>query len=166
MALKEFVLFRHAKKNFDSIDPDLSQDGLKQALRILESVQKNELPTPQFLFTSPKKRAQQTLSILQEELQIPLIIEPALDEQNSEEPSSAFRNRVIQFLTKDLPSKNINFAFLCTHLDWLEMFAAVAPLKVDLSSEIIHIPPAHYYHVSLSREANHPWDLLKKGGIP
>lgn len=166
MALKEFVLFRHAKKNFDSIDPDLSRDGFEQAARILEAVQKNKLPLPQVLLTSPKKRAQQTLSYLQEELQIPLFIETALDERGPEESSSQFHRRVTEFLSKELPYKNVQFAFLCTHLDWLEAFALIAPLKIDISSEIIHIPPAQYYHVAISNDQKQAWEIVKKGGIP
>lgn len=165
MALKEFVLFRHAKKNFDSHDPDLSPDGFKQAQKIVEKVLNKELPTPQVLFTSPKKRAQQTLSFLQEELQIPLLIDPALDERTSNEKSLDFKNRINQFLSKELPYKNVSYAFLCTHLDWLETFAELSPLNIDISSEILHVPPAHFYHVSLNHEMRFPWELIKKGVI-
>lgn len=165
MPLKEFVIFRHAQKSSWSNDPDLSQEGHRQALQITNHVSRRHLPTPQQLISSPKKRAQQTLIPLQEQLQIPLLIEPILDERSTNETGQEFENRVKSFLQDALPQKNHSCLYLCTHLDWLEVFSWAAPLVDDISSEILHLPPAHFYHVAISNERNQPWQLLKKGGI-
>lgn len=165
MALKEFVLFRHAKKNFDGSDPELSIDGFQQARSLVEVVKRQELIKPQLLLCSPRKRARQTLAPLQEAFDIPLMIHPALDERLPEESRAHFKNRIYQFLIKELPQKNTSSVFLCTHFDWIEIFVEVVPLKEDLSSDILHLPPASYYHVALSQDPQTPWDLIKKGEI-
>jgi len=165
MAQKEIVLFRHAKKEFQSSDPDLSPEGVKQAQMIVQIVQKHKLPQPQHLISSPRRRAQQTLVHLQEEFQIPLIVDPALDERTTHETRLEFKTRINHFLFKDLPLKSFSCAFLCTHLDWIEMFAEISPLNVDISSDILHIPPAYYYHMSISHDDAKEWTLIQKGQI-
>ncbi len=165
MALKEFVLFRHAQKSSWTNDPDLSEEGHRQALLIVELVYQQLLPRPTQLLSSPKKRAQQTLIPTQEELQIPLIIEPTLDERSTLETGRDFETRIKTFVQHALPKKPHSCLFMCTHLDWLEVFSWAAPLSTDISSDILHVPPAHYYHFALSNDENSPWKLIKKGGV-
>lgn len=166
MALKEIVLFRHAKKATNSADPDLSQEGLKQAQSLVAIVKKNSLPLPQQLLSSPRRRAQQTLMQLQEEFQIPLVLEPALDERSPHETRMAFKSRINHFLFKDLPSKSKECVFLCTHLDWFEIFAEISPLDIDITSDILHLPPASYYHIAVHpQDPSLPWTLVQKGQV-
>lgn len=165
MALKEIVLFRHAQKGSWTNDPELSEQGHRQALLIVELVHRELLPRPHQLLTSPKKRAQQTLIPLQEEFQIPLIIEPTLDERNSYETGREFEARIKSFVQEEIPQQQSSCLFMCTHLDWLEVFSWAAPLIVDISSDILDIPPAHYYHFELDKDQKNPWKLVKKGGV-
>lgn len=165
MALQEFVLFRHAKKSYQIHDPELAPEGLKQAQALVQVVKANELPLPQQLLCSPKRRAQQTLARLHEELQIPLMVEPALDERTSEETRAEFDGRIKHFLFKDLPFKKASCVYLCSHLDWLEAFAELAPLNVDILSDILHLPPAAYYYMAINPDDSRDWTLIKKGQI-
>jgi broad specificity phosphatase PhoE len=164
MALEKFVLFRHAHKESWSDDPELSEKGHRQAILIAEKVHRNGLPHPGRLLSSPKKRAQQTFVPLEEEFQIPLIIEPQLDERNHHETGKEFETRIKNFLQFQLPHYSEACVYLCTHLDWLEVFSLIAPLKNDIASEILHLPPAHYYYFSIT-PGDRPWELIKRGGI-
>lgn len=165
MALKEMVLFRHAKKSYQIQDPELAPEGLKQAQSLVQVVKKNELPLPQQLICSPKRRAQQTLARLHEELQIPLIAESALDERASDETRADFEGRIKHFLFKNLLFKKVPCVYLCSHLDWLEAFALLAPLNVDILWEVLHLPPAAYYHIAINPDDTKDWTLIKKGQI-
>lgn len=165
MALQEIVLFRHAKKSSQFHDPELAAEGLKQAQTLVTVVKKNELPLPQQLIASPKRRAQQTFARLQEELRIPLVAHAALDERTYDETRSSFNARIHHFLFKELPFKKGNCVYLCTHLDWLEVFAEMSPLNEDISADILHLPPAAYYHMAINPEDAEDWTLIKKGQI-
>jgi phosphohistidine phosphatase SixA len=165
MALQEFVIFRHAQKSGWTADPELSSEGFRQAQLIVETVRKKGLPKPDLLISSPRKRAHQTLQPLHETFQVPLHIHPGLDERNSPETGKDFENRVKLFLETDLLTQNAACLYLCTHLDWLEVFGWAAPLELDIASDILHLPPAHYYHIQIDKVANAPWKIKKRGGI-
>ncbi len=185
LPIREIVLFRHAQKKMSfhigSQNPELSSEGHRQAQTLVQYIHNNTLPHPNLLLTSPKIRAQQTFQPIQDSFKIPLIIAPSLDERVQNENSLSFELRVKQFLLDELfnsysrhfvstPYKekvNTNNAciYICTHLDWLEVFSWAAPLSDDISSEVLHLPPAHFYHVEINSELNEPWKLLKKGMV-
>ncbi len=165
MTLKEIVLFRHAKKGSQIHDPELALEGLQQAQALVQVVKTNELPPPQQLIVSPKRRAQQTFARLQVELQIPLVVNPALDERTSNETRAEFNTRINHFLFNELLFKKVSCVYLCTHHDWLEVFAEVSPLNEDISSDILYLPPAAYYHMSINPDDSRDWTLIKKGQI-
>ncbi len=165
MTNKEIILFRHAKKNFDSADPELSAEGIKQAESLVQIVQQNKLPHPQKLISSPKRRAQQTFIHLHEALQIPLVVESALDECGPKETRQDFKQRINHFLFKDLPRKSSSCLFLCTHLDWIEVFAELSDLDINVTSELLLLPPAAFYHLSFNSEGPQEWSLIQKGQI-
>lgn len=165
MKLKEFVLFRHAQKASWTQDPDLSKEGHEQAQQLIRWVQDKKLPTPQRLLSSPRKRAQQTFTPLQEALSVPLIIESSLDERLHSETGKIFEARVRQFLTTTLFEQNAETLYLVTHMDWLEVFSWAAPITVDLGSTIYGIPPAQFFHFSVTHGTDEPWVLLNQGAI-
>jgi broad specificity phosphatase PhoE len=165
MTLKQFVIFRHAHRLSGGSNPELSEFGLRQAEQLAELVLQNGLPRPELLLTSPKQRAKQTFAPLKKTLQIPHVSDPVLDERSSAERGAEFEARVKEFLRNDLPTRSESCIYLCTHLDWLEVFGWAAPLLEDLSEDIRHLMPAHYFHIQLGPDANSPWTLIKKGGF-
>jgi broad specificity phosphatase PhoE len=165
MALKEFVIFRHAHRLSGGSDPELSEVGRQQATRLVQLVQQKLLPVPQMLLSSPKLRARQTLAPLKKALQIPHGIDPNLDERTRDENGATFENRVKNFLREELPVRSESCIYLCTHLDWLEVFGWAAPVIEDLSADLRHLQPADYFHFQLGAELSHPWSLIKKGGL-
>lgn len=166
MKLKEFVIFRHATKQSWTHDPDLSEDGCQQALSILEKVRTKRLPQPDLLITSPKKRAQQTLLPVHNELNIPILEDFLLDERNHSETGLDFESRVKKYLQVDLFNYDAEILFLCTHLDWLEVFGWSAPLNLDITGEILHAPPASFYHITLDDDQDNFWRVFNKGSNP
>ena len=165
MPIKNIILFRHAQKSFWSQDPDLSSQGHQQAKNIIELVQSNKLPIPSELLCSPKKRALQTFLPFKSAYQIQLNIETSLDERGSHESQQQFESRIKNFVHFDLPQKTATCLFLCTHLDWFEVFSIVAPLIVDLSQEVLQLQPASYYHFQIETNQTQPWSLFQKGEI-
>lgn len=163
--MKEIVIFRHAQKDSWQANPTLSDYGQKQAQNLVTLVNTSQLPAPSLLISSPKKRAQQTFIPLQEKFQIPLVLDPALDERSNHETGREFEARIKQFIHYDLVQNAVPCMFLCTHLDWLEIFAWTAPLQDDLMSEVLHLPPAHYYYFQIEETPSAPWVLHKKGGV-
>ena len=165
MTLKEFVVFRHAQKSSWIADPDLSEEGHQQAQLLVDLVRLKMLPTPDLLLCSPKKRSQQTFLPLHQELQIPIEIDPILDERGNAEKGLHFENRIKNYLDLTLPQKPHNCVFICTHLDWMEIFGLMAPIDVDITSEVIHMPPAFYYHFSLVADPQGLWKLIRKSKV-
>lgn len=165
MKLREIVIFRHAQKASWAADPDLSSEGLRQAREIVHLVQKGTLPKPELLLSSPRRRAQQTLTPVQEHFQIPLLLRPALNERESSENAKRFEDRIKIFLHQELPQERSTCIFLCTHLDWLEVFSWAAPLNEDIGQEIFGMPPAHFYHIELETDPSSPWKILRKGSV-
>lgn len=156
-----FVLFRHGDKNFHSADPDLSSLGHRQASLILEYVQTEKLPVPQAIFVSPKKRTQQTMKPLSENLKIPMKLAPELLERQSSENFPQFSARVqkwIQFCEKSQQS-----FYFCSHLDWIDEFLTHVPCDQDLQSPLFQSwsPASHMiFHVQ-----DGLWHLEKFGQI-
>lgn len=165
MAIQEFVIFRHAHKADWSADPELSPDGHRQAQLIAKLVRSNILPTPDLLLCSPKKRSEQTFTPMRDDLNIPLIIDPALDERGNAEKGRLFENRVKRVIEVELPARPQSCVFLCTHLDWLEIFGWMAPIDTDITAEVIHMPPANFYHIGISTDPNALWRLIRKGKV-
>jgi broad specificity phosphatase PhoE len=115
----QIVLFRHAEKDLaGGSNPPLSRRGLAQAQKLIELVKIKTLPRPSKLLTSPRLRAQMTLSPLAETMDIDFQITPELDERIQGETSDQFSKRVQRFLRQI--ENQTGLIFLCSHLDWIE----------------------------------------------
>ena len=101
------VLFRHAEKqNNPGGNPTLSERGHKQALSLLQDIEKGELPHPSKIISSPKIRTQQTLQPIANFYSLDLQIDPLLDERHSGESIEIFQKRINKALhtTKNNPA--------------------------------------------------------------
>ena len=131
----KLYLFRHAEKaSLFHDDPVLNENGMQQAIALLEKVQKQELPKPTQLWVSPRVRAHQSFQKLSEGIQVPLQIFQDLDEKMSGENRHEFRDRVDRFLTK--AGEQDGVLFICSHYDWLEESLQLIASDTDLMHEI------------------------------
>ena len=132
----KLVLLRHASRNpFEGADSGLNSEGKYQAQALLTrlidpraspplaNLHVANLPRPTHLYSSPKRRARETLTPLAEALQIDLRIEENLDERRSEgEGERQFEKRVIEYLSQLTEQHSgESVIFLCSHMDWLEV---------------------------------------------
>lgn len=125
------LMFRHAEReNSGNSNPPLSLRGLRQARKILEDIDQQELPRPNKLFTSPKLRAQQTFLEIQDKSGLPLQIIPDLDERHSFESQTLFSRRVQNFLTSLEQQPGV--VYFVTHLDWIEEALRLIHSDTDL----------------------------------
>ncbi len=113
-----FVFFFRHGDRLSGKDPSLSEMGQLQASRLPAFLEKNEIPIPQVLWVSPRKRSQQTFAVLAREKNLPCEIIKDLDERLPGESSAVFRARV-QGVINRIPKVRKNI-FLCSHFDWLE----------------------------------------------
>lgn len=113
------VLFRHAEKqNNPGGNPTLSERGSKQALALVQDIEKGELPRPSKIISSPKIRTQQTLQPIANFYSLDLQIDPLLDERHSGESIENFQKRISKALSAY--EKQSGVLFLVTHFDWIE----------------------------------------------
>jgi broad specificity phosphatase PhoE len=154
-------LFRHGQKGSTPLsDPDLTEYGYQQSRALAEKIREGDfLPGTQFL-ASPRLRAQSTLRMAALLCQVPLRIEPTLDQRESYESAEDFRTRIselIHSLTK-LYSGN-DTVYLCTHHDWVEEALSLIPADVDLlDSKYWSWSPAQFAHFKVKDGV---WEFLK-----
>jgi broad specificity phosphatase PhoE len=124
----KLILVRHATRDLGpSADCSLNLAGQLMAQSLAQNLGPT-LPKPDALFTSPKKRAQETLGPAAQLLGLPLNIETQLDERHLHEDGRVFQKRVENYLKSLMtPYQNGAVVLLCTHSDWLE--EAVSFLK-------------------------------------
>lgn len=160
----EVLIFRHAERdNSGDSNPDLSPRGLKQAQGLSELALRQDLPRPQRLICSPKKRAQSTFTALSQSAQIPLAIQDALDERLPNESMPEFKNRIQTFLN-GLALKSSSVIYICSHMDWLEEALCLIPSDTDLLSPQFQVwPPGKYLHFHVEDKI---WHFLNSGELP
>jgi hypothetical protein len=44
----------------------------------------------------------------------------------------------------------------------MEVFGWMAPIDVDITNDVIHMPPAHFYHFSMIADPSGIWKLIRK----
>ncbi|HVK60853.1 MAG TPA: phosphoglycerate mutase family protein [Bdellovibrionales bacterium] len=127
----KLVLFRHATRSpYEVGDASLNTVGLAQANDLPSLVTPHgSLPSPTHLFSSPKKRARQTLQVLSDNLGLALIIDENLDERKNNESTAEFDQRVMDVFDRLMRLDHDATAYVCSHLDWLE--AAIAKWPSD-----------------------------------
>lgn len=121
------LMIRHAHRDVSlrSLDNGLSEKGLKQRAKLTEEFfthfpQESNSQKWNNLLSSPKIRCQETLYGLEAELNSPIVIDEALNEQQATESYEAFQNRISNFIQR-LKKAGGNYV-LCSHGDWLPEF--------------------------------------------
>ncbi len=132
----KLVLLRHGSRNsIEGSDSGLNSEGKYQAQALLTRLIDPQvsaaaaplhvanLPRPTVLYSSPKRRARETLAPLAEALQLELRIEKNLDERRTEgESERQFEKRVVEYLSQiHEKHSHESVVFLCSHMDWLEV---------------------------------------------
>lgn len=122
---KTLVLIRHAHretKNGREQDNGLSSKGRRQVRKLFDFYFKRfpEVESP-LLWSSPKRRCIETLLPLANKLEKKLINRKELDEQNAEESSKEFINRM-ESLLKEIRQSKKELIILCSHGDWIPVF--------------------------------------------
>lgn len=124
ITLKKIILIRHAHRETGADrdrDNGLSDKGQKQAKSVAKFFKEysNKTDTnPNALYSSPKLRCQETLVPLSKLLNLPIAVEPLLDEPSSH---AAMQYSIQNFLEKWIAS-NENCTVLCSHGDWIPAF--------------------------------------------
>lgn len=122
------LAIRHAHRNVQSPRDDngLSSKGLQQSKALSKAVLDRWGPNCNWiLMSSPKRRCQETLEYLAENLKTDVIIDPALDEQSYNESNRDMTARIDRFLANTLSKTEeikSHFFIFCSHGDWLPLF--------------------------------------------
>lgn len=160
----KLVLFRHADKSHSPPgDPALTEFGNTQALQIAAAIGKS-LPQPDLIFSSPKLRAQQTLTpsaaLLGKDIQVLSL----LNERKYSESPSSFIDRVSQF-SKSLSMHPEKIIFAVSHYDWVAQFCLLATCDINLDGEDFqHWQSAQYLILEGSFDAG--FRFIQKGRFP
>lgn len=161
---KEIFVFRHAEKDYSAeADPPLSIRGLKQAEKLAKAVEEGQIPRPQKLWSSPKRRALQSFLPLSELLGLEITVDPMLDQRIYSESGRDFGQRVRSFIDQKLTLQNEFPLFICTHSDWIENLGWAAPLKGNLNIGQLILTSGHYLKFELDDKGL--WRYLSRGGF-
>ncbi len=161
----KFVLFRHAHKGSSPYDdPELSKQGQEQAASLVHLINRAEIPKPNQLLVSPRRRTSQTFYPVSREFNLQSKIQKALDQRNSNESHAEFRERVSQFLMQaDQLESAGSVVYVCTHYDWIEEAMTLINCDKDLNSfEFSHWSPAQHLIFEVHEKL---WKLIKKGKL-
>ena len=158
----KFVLFRHAQKGITPFeDPELSLKGFEQSAQLVDLIKNKSLPTPTFLFVSPKRRTSQTLYPISKHYSLTPQISDLLDQRRHDENTLQFRQRVQLFLNELELQKSDEIVFGCTHYDWLEEAMALIHCDRDLNTfEFAHWAPTQFVIFEIQ---NSVWKFAGKG---
>jgi broad specificity phosphatase PhoE len=121
---KTLILVRHGHRDTArrELDNGLSDKGREQARAIrrffTDRFKPDDFKRGLWLVSSPKVRCVETLQPLAKEINRPVDIHPALDEQGSKESAKAFLDRVHGFLQEWEQSPS-ELTVLASHGDWL-----------------------------------------------
>lgn len=153
--------FRHCERASGGDNPPLTPAGVLQAKKLAELTETEKLPKPHLLWTSPKRRAVDSLVPLATHLGLKVEALAELDERKPSESAPAFQQRVrgtlerIERLGRDL--------FLCSHLDWLE-----AAMSEIADEGRLHVTSFHWSaggYIGFSVEDGH-WHSQNQGEVP
>ncbi|MBL7688948.1 MAG: histidine phosphatase family protein [Bdellovibrionaceae bacterium] len=126
------ILMRHGSRDLTGLDR-LTAEGREQAMRLTRDVQEKRLPRPTRLIATPRKRSQETLRFLADDLLLKTEIDANCDERQPGEPVPQFENRVRNWIQSDRlrATDPAEVTLVVSHLDWLE--SAVIFLESDES---------------------------------
>ena len=91
------ILMRHGSRDLTGLDR-LTAEGREQAMRLTRDVQEKRLPRPTRLIATPRKRSQETLRFLADDLLFKIEIDPNCDERQPGETVPEFESRVRQWI--------------------------------------------------------------------
>jgi broad specificity phosphatase PhoE len=134
MSTKTLVLIRHAHRTTDdpSRDNGLSDKGHDQVKKLVKFARHRLQDTVPALFTSPKKRCQETISPLAQELGLTLAIDRRLTEHSAGENTALYHARIDEFLDfwrYECPEVTV----ICSHGDWLPVaIQKLTGVSIDL----------------------------------
>lgn len=103
--LKQLLLLRHSDVE-DGPDPELTSQGRRRTSQAAEYLQAEFDLSEYRLFSSTKRRCQQTADIISQELQLELVSDDNLQEQFATEDVNQFSQRLKQVLDR-LPTKSL-----------------------------------------------------------
>jgi broad specificity phosphatase PhoE len=112
----KLILLRHGDRSPGFNDIPLSDKGYYQAQKL---TQENTLQGVSKIYSSPKRRARETVEPLCQMLEIPAEITLDLDQMKQIESPLDFTNRV-QRVLDGLPKTGTTTILLCSHSDWLQ----------------------------------------------
>jgi broad specificity phosphatase PhoE len=117
---KTLVLIRHAHRNIDDRTKDngLSERGVDQVKKLVKFYKNRFEGAKATIFSSPKKRCQETITPLAKEAGVKFTIDDRLDEHAGNENTALFMARMEEFLDVwkyEGPALTI----LCSHGDWI-----------------------------------------------
>lgn len=126
------ILMRHGSRDLTGLDR-LTAEGREQAMRLTRDVQEKRLPRPTRLIATPRKRSQDTLRLLADDLLLKIEIDAGCDERLPAETVPDFESRVRHWIQSDRlrASDPAEVTLVVSHLDWLE--TAVIFLESDES---------------------------------
>lgn len=164
----QLILFRHAHKGLTpAIDPELSEQGFRQAQKLIDVVDQRKIPAPTKSWVSEKIRTKQTVEPVCQKHKAPIEISDLLNLRGYEENAEQFRLRIKKMISlfNDLASTQTSSVhYLCTHYDWIEEAMIFIPATTDLTTyEYASWAPAQYLHFTISEGL---WAVKSQGVCP
>ena len=154
------LALRHAHRTvIDAKDDNgLSEKGLGQASETADKILSKWGPERHWkLYSSPKRRCQETLYKLEKSLNTQAEVRIELDEQNTTEKSSDMKKRIIRIL-KEIDGTPGSYIF-CSHGDWIPMLQTM----LTGSSDIIYQADGILFSRGSAHE-NWQCEYVKLGG--
>lgn len=126
----KIVLLRHGSRNYGIGDGPLNEDGLQEAKHLASE---GALMDVRKILSSPKRRAQMTVTPLSEKLQLAVELAPWLDQRHSHENPREFRSRVQAGLLKlEELARSFSVVLACSHSDWLALAIELIPSDIPM----------------------------------
>lgn len=121
---KSLILIRHAHRNTEKQNQDngLTDKGRGQAENAAQTLSRIFAGTQPTFQSSPKKRCMETLTPVAERFGSKVTRNPLLLEQEENESSTKFENRIRKFLN-EWKEGTTEVTFICSHGDWLPVAA-------------------------------------------
>lgn len=154
-------IFRHGRRQTFAENPNLNEEGQRQAQDLLLSVSEKKIPKPTEILTSPLRRAVQTFDLLAESLDLPLTQWSSLRQRTSNESAQAFTERVEEAI-HILSQKIGQTVFICSHHDWIEECMIRIPSSMPSEKLTDGWCPGHYKFFNIK---NGLWELEGSGEL-
>lgn len=154
------ILFRHAEKiSIGVSDPPLTPRGENQAGKIIDLIELKKIPKPTEVWTSEKKRTQQTAILTVKHYNLKSLVVSDLNEIQKSESFEDFFRRIRRFQNQ-FKASGPSVLMAITHLDWIAQFLEI------LKAEGVQIPesvmlPWSSCQWGLFELSNDNWHFLK-----